>query len=473
MIFFNKTDFIRCGSLLISCLIFGGIAEAQQTVGEPTDRERQLTDRIRTLEEHLAALEARLPAVPAQPPVSAPQPAVTLAAAAPAAPATPPAPTPPDGPSLPGFLAGTTINGYLDGYYGWNFNRPLGRVNLLRANDVSSNSFTLNQADLVIERAADAAAGRRLGYRVDLMFGQETETVQGGAQNELRPQVYRNLFQAYGTYIVPVGSGLQVDFGKFASSLGYETNWAKDQFNYSHSYYFNYLPFYHMGLRSTYKINEKVSVQYWLVNGANQTEDFNESKSNAFLFTLTPTKSVTWNVNYYFGQEGRDLVPNLNPGIPVLPTQPGLSTTPASPHPTGREHIFDTYATWNATNKLTLAGEADYVVNRNEENSSPSRVTGGVAYAKYQLTPMFNMAGRFEYLSDRGGLFTGVTQAIKDSTLTATFQPLDGFQVRAEFRRDFSNQAFFLTEIPGRLKKQQNTATVGLLWWFGGKQGAW
>ena len=133
----------------------------------------------------------------------------------------------------------------------------------------------MNQLGLILERAPDVAAGRRYGGRVDLMFGQNTETLQGGAQNEPRPQAYRNLFQAYGTYVFPLGSGLTVDFGKFYSALGFENNYAYDEINYSRSFYFDFLPFYHMGFRSTYNVNDKLTVQYWLVNGANQTEDFN------------------------------------------------------------------------------------------------------------------------------------------------------------------------------------------------------
>src|SRR5580704_6029632 len=47
------------------------------------------------------------------------------------------------------FLHDTTINLALDTYYDYNFNHPIGRVNLLRAYDVLSNSFSLNQADIV------------------------------------------------------------------------------------------------------------------------------------------------------------------------------------------------------------------------------------------------------------------------------------------------------------------------------------
>src|ERR1041385_6019304 len=102
------------------------------------------------------------------------------------------------------------------------------RVNLLRAYDVSSNSFSLNQATLVIENAPNLEKGKRYGLRLDLQYGQATETVQGNAANEPRPQVYRPVWQAYGTYVFDVGKGLTVDFGKFASALGYETNYTKD-----------------------------------------------------------------------------------------------------------------------------------------------------------------------------------------------------------------------------------------------------
>lgn len=428
-----------------------------------TDRERELLDRIDRLEKRLAQVEGRIgmPAAPAAVPANQPTYAASVDIVEKKEP-------------VLGFVHGTTLNFYLDGFYGYNFNRPVGRVNLLRANDVLSNNFTLNQVGLILERAPDVAAGRRYGGRLDLMYGQNTETLQGGAQNEPRPQVYRNIFQAYGTYVFPVGSGLTVDFGKFYSALGFENNYAYDEINYSRSFYFNYLPFYHMGVRSTYNVNDKLSVQNWLVNGANQTEDFNGFKSTAFLFTIKPTKTISWNVNYYFGQESRDLIPDYNPTLPLVPTQPGLSITPApGPKLNGRSHIIDTYASWSPTGKVTLAAEFDHVVSRSISSGPPSHVIGGAGYAQYRFTPKFTLAGRFEYLRDRGGLFSGATQNLKEHTLTATYQPADGVQFRLEYRRDFSNVPFFLTDLPGRLKREQNTAALGLIWWFGGKKDSW
>ncbi len=376
--------------------------------------------------------------------------------------------------SAPDFLRGTTVNLLFDGYYSYNFNNAVGRVNLLRAYDVSSNAFSLNQADLVLENAPDPDAGKRFGVRLDFQYGQATETLQGNPANEPRPDIYRNIFQAYGTYVFPVGKGLTVDFGKFASSLGFENNYTKDQINYSRSYWFDFLPFYHMGLRANYKISDALAFNYWIVNGTQQTEPFNGFKDQFFGLTIQPKKNITWNINYYLGQEHPDTIFFPNGGAPAnLPTEQGVPFEPIPNPPNGKLHIFDSYLSWQTTPKLALAVEADYVIQRLWTYSSPSHTDGGAAYAQYQFTPRLAIGGRAEYLSDRGGLFSGRTQAIKETTFTTKYTVADGLLMFGEWRRDFSNQPFFLTNTLGILKKEQNTSTVGLVWWFGAKQGAW
>jgi hypothetical protein len=415
-----------------------------------TQREKILLDRIERLEKRIAALEGRSAAAPDPAPAGAPQ--ATGAA---------------------GLLHGTTINLTADGYYEYNFNHPAGQINLLRAYDVLSNSFSLNQAAVIIERAPNLAEGRRFGARLDLQYGQATETLQGSPANELRPNVYRPVFQAYGTYIVPAGKGITVDFGKWASALGFENNYTKDQLNYSRSYFFNFLPFYHFGFRASYDVNRHFTAAYWLVNGAQQSEDFNTAKSQAALLTIQPSRNISWNINYYTGVEGAG-APVIPPsGAPNLAAQPGLAARIFLPQPNGRRHILDTYASWNAAGRFMLAAEGDYVIQRLESNSAPVRVSGAAGYARYRLAPKFAVAGRAEYLSDRGGLFSGVTQALKEATVTADYILADGFLLRWEWRRDFSNQPFFLTDTPGKLRRDQDTATLGLVWWFGGKQGVW
>ena len=419
--------------IALAFLIITASALAQAPL---TAREKTMLDRIEKLEQRLAAVEAATGAG-------------THAVVAETAPAKVPV-----GASLPVpelVPAGTTLSVAIDGYYGYNFNHPVTGQNILRAYDLSSSGFAINQADIILERAPDVAGGRRFGGRLDLMFGQATETLQGSRANEARPEVFRNLFQVYGTWVAPVGKGLTLDFGKWASSFGIENNYTKDQLNYSRSYWFNFLPNYHAGLRSSYPLSGKFSLNYWLVNGLNQTEDFNSFRSQAILLNFNQGP-VSASLNYYAGREQRAV---------------------AGHEPRGRTHVLDSYITWQANRRLTLAAEADYAISRVEEWSGPQRVTGAALYARYRWNPRFSLATRYERLNDSASLFSGTRQNLNDATATATFDVADGFQMRWEYRRDWSDAAYFPTSNPRVLKREQNTALLGLIWWFGGKQGIW
>jgi hypothetical protein len=461
---------------LLAGVIVGSIqseAWAQAAASPSQDKEAELQALrmlVLKLQARVEQLEARQQANDPGPPPSGALPAATESQAG-AADTPSPAPAADGDSSVPDFLKATTIDLGVDGYYSYNFNNPIGRVNRLRAYDVSSNAFSLNQASVIVKNDPDVAAGRRFGARVDLQFGQATSTLQGNPGNELRPDVYRDIFQAYGTYVFPFGNGLTVDFGKWASSLGIENNYTKDQMNYSRSYWFDFLPFYHMGARVNYQFDDKIAFNYWVVNGTQQVEPFNGFKDQFVGFVLQPRKTISWTLNYYLGQEHPDVVFFPNGGAPPnSPLQQNVPFQPIVNAPIGKLHILDTYMTWQSTPKLTLAWEGDYVIERLQESSPPAHTDGGAVYARYQATSKVGLAGRAEYLSDRGGLFTGKTQALKEVTLTYEYKLASGLLARLEWRRDFSNQAFFFTDQLGVLSNHQTTATLGLTWWWSNKR---
>ena len=456
--------FLTTITTVIVALVQAAAAFAQQSpdpVLELKQEASELRSRLDALEKRIHQLESATPSGETGTPVSTDAPQQN---------------PPPATGSTSGLLRDTTFNLLLDTYYEYNFNAPIGRVNLLRAYDVSSNSVSLNQAAVVLENAPKPDAGKRWGARLDLQWGQATQTLQGNPTNEPRPDIYRAIFQAYGTYVAPLGRGLTLDFGKWASAIGIEGNYAKDQINYSRSFWYNFLPFYHMGLRASYNLTDSFAIHYWLTNGTDQTEAFNGFKDESAGLTWQARKSVNWIFNYYVGQEHPDVIyspPGTSAGVGDLPTQQGVPFEPIHAAPTGKLHIFDSYATWQATKALTFAADADWVIERNFSYSAPSRVTGGTIYGRYELTPKVAVGARAEYLSDRGGLFSGVTQALKETTLTADYRFAESFLGRLEWRRDFSNRPYFYSDTLGILRRQQNTVGIGLLWWFGGKEGAW
>lgn len=360
--------------------------------------------------------------------------------------------TPPAQTVAPGPFAALTFGVAFEGYYQFNWNRPPDRVMPLRAYDTRSNVFSIQQTAIVIESAPSVADGRRFGARVDLQLGQATETVQGNAANEPRPDAYRHLWQAYGTYVFPVGRGLQADFGKFGSNLGYETNYAKDNHHFSRAYLFNFLPFYHMGMRLTLPVSGSVTVMYALTNGIQQTEDLNSFKSSHVTAIVKPASRLVWTTSYYAGREQADA------GLPDGPD--------------GLFRVLDSYVTFTATPTLTLGLDANHVTNAVHSDDKSRSLKGVGAYARYQASSPLALALRYERLDDEG-LFGGIDQVLQEVTVTLEHKVAEGFLARAEFRRDWSNARFFPGPRAGDVRPGQTTALVGLVWWFGNKPGTW
>jgi hypothetical protein len=75
-------------------------------------------------------------------------------------------------PSLSSLLGPTSFSGFVDLYYGQNFNNPASRTNTLRAFDVNSNQFGLNLVELVVDKQPDPN-NSRTGYHIALGYGHD------------------------------------------------------------------------------------------------------------------------------------------------------------------------------------------------------------------------------------------------------------------------------------------------------------
>ena len=88
-----------------------------------------------------------------------------------------------------------------------------------------------------------------------------------------------------------------------------------------------------------------------------------------------------------------------------------------------------------------MALEGDYVLERlwrNEalaRSSATSHVAGGAVYARYQLTQKLGVAASISRIVV--AFFSGLTQALKETTATLDYKLDDGFLMRYEWRRDF------------------------------------
>src|SRR4030095_16541161 len=182
------------------------------------------------------------------------------------------------------FFRSTELSGFVDAYYGYNFNHP-GVHPQLRNFDTKSSQFSLNMAKVVLEKKP--VADSRLGFRTDLAFGPATEIVHasepGGAD------LFRHIQKAYLSYLAPVGKGLQIDVGKLVTPHGAEVIETKDNWNYSRSLLFALaIPYYHFGVRATYPVNYKFSLSGHVVNGWNNVVDNNNRKTYGVQAVIKP-----------------------------------------------------------------------------------------------------------------------------------------------------------------------------------------
>jgi hypothetical protein len=187
-----------------------------------------------------------------------------------------PAPATPPSVSLAGLLGPTSVSGFVDVYYGQNFNNPAPQTNGLRFFDGPTNQFGLNLVELVVDKAPDAS-NSRTGYRVALGFGQAMNVV-----NSSEPKAGlgfgQYLKEAYFSYLAPVGKGLQVDFGKFVTPHCAEVIETSDNWNYSRGILFSYaIPYYHLGCERNTRSMTSIT-DWFFVNGWNNVVDNNTGK---------------------------------------------------------------------------------------------------------------------------------------------------------------------------------------------------
>lgn len=299
------------------------------------------------------------------------------------------------------FLQDTTISGHLQSSYQHTFDThgTPGQAGARQLNN-TSDGFSINQAKVTLEHPLNDNEFAT-GYRVDFLAGQDAQRVHSyglfsSNPNELsrRQGIGSNgaldLEQAYVTFRLPVGTGLEVKFGKFVSLAGAETLDAPGNWFYSRSYIFGYgEPFTLTGALLSYQWNDWLDTQVGVVNGWDAVQDNNSSK------TVVGRANVTM-------LEGK-----LKNAVTVIggPEQTGNNVN--------YRWIVDDVLTWQPPMEnllLTLNGlygsEDGMVDSTGVYHPGTVGWWGALASARYQWTPFISMALRYEYFSDADGART-------------------------------------------------------------------
>jgi hypothetical protein len=152
-------------SLLLVCPSRGQDAAggAPSTNDALAKHVEEMEQQIKELRQEVASLKGAEKAAPA----TTPAPAQSVVSGSSGA-----APTVPPPPSLAGLLGPTTLSGFVDVYYGQNFNNPAGQANGLRFFDGATNQFGLNLVEMVVDKTPDPS-NSRTGYQCRKRFRTE------------------------------------------------------------------------------------------------------------------------------------------------------------------------------------------------------------------------------------------------------------------------------------------------------------
>jgi hypothetical protein len=362
-----------------------------------------------------------------------------------------------------------TLFGYVENSYVWNLGHT-GRddVNELRLYDFDAG-YSFNMAELSVKK--EPTDRYPFGFGLVVTGGQDAQKTHAIGifrdKNDLFP--FRNttkvdLQEAYGSYRVPVGSGLTLKAGKFVTLLGYEVIESPNNLNFSRSFLFAFaIPLTHVGGLASYAPTDWLTVTAGPVVGWDIADDNNGQPSVLGQFALTPAKDLTTSLNWIAGKEySFDGLGHLANG--------------------GTRYVLDWVATYTGLKNVTLGLNVDYGHEDNEgalrrartRSDSDARWWGWAAYGAYDWTESLRTAVRAEYFTDAAGVRTaalgaGAKVSLWEGTATVQYKIWRGLVGRLEYRHDSADEKVFKVRGPRDLAaggKTQDTVTVALYYSF-------
>ncbi|MGH7208561.1 MAG: outer membrane beta-barrel protein, partial [Nitrospiraceae bacterium] len=137
--------------------------------------------------------------------------------------------------------------GFVDLGYSLDFNFPENHQFRSRSTTPRVNELDMNMAAAYIRK--DASEQSRWGTELLVQGGQDAKDFGFGVNLPKLPHsdALRHLGLANVSYLAPVGKGLILQAGIFNSFIGYESLYAKNNFNYTRAWIADYSPYLMMG----------------------------------------------------------------------------------------------------------------------------------------------------------------------------------------------------------------------------------
>ncbi|HTS80154.1 MAG TPA: outer membrane beta-barrel protein [Myxococcaceae bacterium] len=359
--------------------------------------------------------------------------------------------------------ATVVFSGYVEAFYGWNFNQPSNFITNYRGFDNRHNIFTIENAVLEVQGNLGPVSTHialQWGATPEAYYSAEPVWKATGGAGASGPEVWKYIQQANLGYLAPLGRGLNIEGGIFLSPIGPEGIQIKDQWNWSRSDLFFGLPYYHTGIRFTYPFSDEWTVSLLGTNGWNSVVDNNVELSFALQATYTVPERLIWNILYFSGVERPQ----------------------GAPEGRAWRHLFDTYVTVNPNGPVAFNAQFDGGFEPN--NFGTSAWAAGAVSVRFHPWKRVYLAARADYFyewiaQNANGTATPIFWAgsnwIGSATATVDVRPFkNNISVRLEYRHDQAQKPLYFQHgvtldaqgnyIPNA--KAQDTLTLGAVAWF-------
>ena len=338
-------------------------------------------------------------------------------------------------------LSATTINGYVNASAWWNPNTAAGSggTPIYPAIPLSSgkqDGFNLDAVKIGLEKPLDATQQWTAGYKVDLVYGADAQSLNTFGTSE--DFAIQNAFLALRA---PVGNGLDFKFGVFDALLGYETFTAGNNPNNTRSYGFGLEPTTMTGALMTYKFADWLSAAAGIANTYGPTingkAQWNGGTTGAYGSKAESYKTYTGQIALTAPEDMGFLAgSSLYFGIINGFNQASVGDSNAPGYPTSGGNQMNLYVggTFNTPVKAVKLGASyDYA----GTSSGGLWANAGAGYISWQAMEKLTIFGRGEYTwRNDGWTYAGMPSKVVAGTITVQYDLWENVLSRLELRWD-------------------------------------
>jgi hypothetical protein len=300
-----------------------------------------------------------------------------------------------------------TTYGFVDGYYGYDFNHANGndRQPFLYSHG-RQNEFTINQA-LIGLRYDDGKVRGALGLHAGSYVS---------ANYAAEDPVLKHIYEGYAGFRPFAKAWL--DVGIFGSHIGFESAISKDNWTLTRSIMAENSPYYESGARFTYEVGPKLTLTGLVLNGWQNIRETNQAKALGTQIQWKPSDKILINSSTFYGNE-----------------QPQDSLV-------RRRFFHDFYLTYAATERTNLALVFDVGKQRGVGSEKYDTWHTAAVFVKHKLADKLSATLRGEYYyAERGVIIRSIMPRALDQnfrvaggSLNLDYLPTSNVAFRVEGR---------------------------------------